>query len=205
MMALAQERQTYTFADVLTWEEQERIELIDGYPVMMAPPKRTHQRAVSELNRQIGNFLQGKNCEVYPAPFGVRLFEKDGDSAEDVDTLVEPDITVVCDQNKLDDLGCKGAPDLVMEVLSPSSQRHDRYTKFKLYQRAGVREYWLVDPDARSVQVFLLEDGRYSAMDYGEEGDSVRVNVLEGCTIDLSLVFPELAGDRERPQEDGSN
>lgn len=190
-MALAQERQEYTLADVLTWEEQERVELIDGDPVMMAPPMRKHQRAVSELNRQIGNFLQEKKCEVYPAPFGVRLFEKDGDRPEDVYTLVEPDITVVCDQNKLDDLGCKGAPDLVMEVLSPSTQRHDRYTKFKLYQRAGVREYWLVDPDAKSVQVFLLEDGRYSAMDYGEAGDQVAVNVLEGCTIDLSLVFPE--------------
>lgn len=190
-MALAREKQDYTLADVLTWEEQERIELIDGYPVMMAPPARRHQKAVSEINRQLGNFLQGKKCEVYPAPFGVRLFEKSGDRPEDVYTMVEPDITVVCDQDKLDDIGCKGAPDLVMEVLSPSTQRHDRFTKFKLYQRAGVREYWLVDPDAKSAQVFLLEDGRYSAVDYGEAGDCLQVKVLEDCTIDLSLVFPE--------------
>lgn len=191
MMALPQERQGYTLADALSWEEQDRIELIDGYPVMMAPPARRHQESVAALMGQLYDYLKGKKCKVYPAPFGVRLFEKKKDRPEDVDTLVEPDITVVCDQDKLDDMGCKGAPDLVMEVLSPSSQRHDRYTKFKLYQRAGVREYWLVDPDTKSVQVFLLEDGRYSAMDYGEVGDHVKVNVLEGCSIDLSLVFPE--------------
>ena len=127
----------YTLADAQTWDEQERVELIDGYPIMQASPTRAHQRAVASLLGQLYAYLNGKKCEVYPAPFTVRPFEQEGDQPEDVDTLVEPDITVVCDPSKLDNTGCKGAPDLVMEVLSPSTQRHDRLTKFNLYQRAG--------------------------------------------------------------------
>ena len=182
----------YTLADALTWDEQDRIELIDGYPVMMSPPPvRVHQKAVAALTGQFYDYLKDKKCEVYPAPFAVRLFEKDGDSPEDVDTMVEPDITVVCDPSKLDDIGCKGAPDLVMEILSPSTQRRDKFTKFNLYQRAGVREYWIIDPRDKSVQVFVLEDGHYMAKDFGTAGDKLKVNVLEDCTIDLSKVFPE--------------
>ena len=142
-----------------------------------------------ELNRQIGNYLQGKKCEVYPAPFAVRLFEEKDDRPENVDTLVEPDISVICDPSKLDDIGCKGAPDFIIEILSPSTNRHDKLTKFNLYQRAGVREYWIVDPVSKSVQVFVLEDGRYSAKDFGSAEEKVRVNVLEDCEIDLSQVF----------------
>ena len=189
-MPLPQENR-YTLADALAWDEQDRIELIDGYQVMMAPPTRAHQKAVMELSGQLYAYLKGKKCEVYPAPFAVRLFEQDGDRPEDVDTLVEPDVSVVCDPSKLDDTGCRGAPDLVMEVLSPSTTRHDRFTKFNLYQRAGVREYWIIDPADKSVQVFVLEDGHYTAQDFGTAGDTVRVNVLKDCTIDLSQVFPE--------------
>ena len=180
----------YTLADVLTWDEQERAELIDGSLVMMAPPSRIHQKISAELGRQLGNYLEGKKCEVYAAPFAVRLFEKAGDRPEDVDTLVEPDLSVICDPGKLDDMGCKGAPDLIIEILSPSTQRHDRLTKYNLYQRAGVREYWIVDPAARSIQSFVLEDGHYTAAGFGSPGDVLKVNVLEGCFIELSKVFP---------------
>ena len=189
-MPLPQESR-YTLADALAWEEPDRIELIDGYPVMMAPPTRAHQEAVTALVGQLYDYLKGKKCKVYAAPFAVRLFEEAGDRPEDVDTLVEPDISVVCDPSKLDDIGCKGAPDLVIEILSPSTTRHDRFTKFNLYQRAGVREYWIVDLAEKSVQVFVLEDGRYTAKDFGAAGDTVWVNVLDDCTIDLSQVFPE--------------
>lgn len=188
-MAPLPQESHYTMAEALTWDEQDRTELIDGAPVMMAPPSRIHQDAVTALVGQLYDYLKGKKCRVYAAPFAVRLFERDGDCPEDVDTLVEPDISVVCDASKLDDIGCKGAPDLVMEVLSPSTTRHDRFTKFNLYQWAGVREYWIVDPPGRSVQVFVLEDGRYTAKDFGTAGDRLRVNVLEGCSIDLSQVF----------------
>lgn len=190
-MALPAENKRYTFADVLTWDEKDRIEIINGEAFMMAPPSRIHQKIVSELNRQLGNYLEGKRCEVYPAPFGVRLFEEDGDYPEDVDTMVEPDISVVCDPGKLDDRGCKGAPDLIIEILSRSTQRHDRLTKFNLYQRAGVREYWIVDPDSKSVQTFTLEKGYYIAKDFGAASDKVMVGVLEECVIDLSTVFSE--------------
>ena len=181
----------YTFADCLTWGENERIEIINGEAVMMAPPSRVHQEVLMELSAQIHAYLSGKKCKVYPAPFAVRLFEKDGDTPEDVDTMVEPDISVVCDSSKLDDFGCKGAPDLVIEILSPSTMRHDRVVKFNLYQRAGVREYWIIDPVQQTVLVYLLEDGRYTAKELGGAGDRIQVNVLDGCFIELSEVFPQ--------------
>ena len=186
----------YTFADCLIWGENERIEIINGEAVMMAPPTRIHQEILMELSRQLANFLEGKKCKVYPAPFAVRLFEKDGDTPEDVDTMVEPDISVVCDHDKLDKHGCKGAPDLVVEVLSPSTQRHDRLVKLDLYQRAGVREYWIVDPDSSTVQVFMLKDGYLHPHEVYSEKDIAKVNVLDGCFIELSKVFPsDKAGD----------
>ena len=186
----------YTFADCLTWGENERIEIINGEAVMMAPPTRIHQEILMELSRQLANFLEGKKCKVYPAPFAVRLFEKDGDTPEDVDTMVEPDISVVCDHDKLDKHGCKGAPDLVVEILSPSTQRHDRLVKLDLYQRAGVREYWIVDPDSSTVQVFMLKDGYLHPHEVYSEKDIAKVNVLDGCFIELSKMFPNnKAGD----------
>lgn len=189
-MPLAENRH-YTLADILGWDEKERYELIDGEPVMLATPLRIHQKIVSEFNRQLGNFLEGKKCQVYPAPFAVRLFEGAGDLPENTDTMVEPDITVVCDPEKLDDIGCKGAPDFILEVLSPSSQRHDRLVKFNLYQTAGVREYWIADPANRIVQTFLLENGTFTVKELGLADSILRVNVLDGCYIDLSKVFSE--------------
>ena len=191
MAALPAEETRYTFADALTWGEDERIEIIDGEAFMMAPPSRAHQEVVTALVAQLYDYLKGKKCKVYAAPFAVRLFEENGDRPEDVDTLVEPDISVVCDPSKLDDAGCKGAPDLVIEILSPSTTRHDRFIKFNLYQRAGVREYWIVDPVGKTVQVFVLENGRYTAKDFGMAGDKTRVNVLDDCVIDLSEAFSE--------------
>lgn len=179
----------FTLADALTWDEQERVELIEGVPVMMSPPTRVHQKIAGELFRQIGNYLEGKKCEVYAAPFAVRLFEKDEDRPDQVDTMVEPDISVICDSDKLDEIGCKGAPDMVIEVLSPSTQRHDRLTKYNLYQRAGVREYWIVNPEDRTIQVSVLENGRYQVIEVYSARDVAKVNALDGCFVELSKVF----------------
>lgn len=191
-MALPAEKERYTFADVLTWPDDERAELIDGEVVLMAPaPSRGHQEISGEVFRQLANYLEGKKCKVYHAPFDVRLFEKDGDTPEDVDTVVEPDITIVCDHSKLDDRGCKGAPDMVVEILSPSTQRHDRLVKLGLYQRAGVREYWIVDPDSSTVQVFLQRDGSLQLHEVYDRQGVAKVNVLDGCFIELSKVFSE--------------
>ena len=191
-MALPAKKARYNFADCLTWDERERIEIIDGEAFMMAAPSRIHQEICFEIGRQLGNYLEGKPCKVYPAPFGVRLFEQDGDRPEDVDTMVEPDLSVVCDKSKLDKYGCKGAPDMVIEVLSPSTQRHDQLVKLNLYQRAGVQEYWIVDPENRTVRVLLQTgDGTFQIHEvYGRE-DVAKVNVLDGCFIELSKVFSE--------------
>ncbi len=182
---------SYTFADVLAWDEQDRMELIYGQPVMMAPPIRVHQEVSGELFGQLREYLKGKKCRVYAAPFAVRLFEDGNDRPENVDTMVEPDIAVVCDPSKLDHIGCKGAPDLIMEILSPSTLSHDRVTKFNLYQRAGVKEYWIVDPAAKVAQSFILENGYYIAKGLGTATGKLEVNVLKDCVIDLSLVFDE--------------
>ena len=191
-MALPAEEVGYTFADLLSWDEKERIEIIDGEAFMMATPSRIHQAISMELSRQLANFLEGKQCRVYPAPFGVRLFEQDKDSPEDVDTLVEPDISVVCDRSKLDQHGCKGAPEMVIEILSPSTLRHDRLVKLNLYDQAGVLEYWIVDPQNRAVQVFRRDGGAALRIceEYGHT-QVAKVSVLDGCFLELSKVFPE--------------
>lgn len=190
-MALPAEKGRFTFADVLTWDEDERVEIIDGEAILMAPLTTTHQLISMELSRQFANYLEGKKCLAIPAPFAVRLFEKDGDSPEDVDTMVEPDISIICDRDKLDKYGCKGAPDMVVEILSPSTRRHDRLVKLGLYQRAGVREYWIVDPENEAVQVLTLSNGLLLPHeDYGR-ADVAKVNVLDGCFVELAKVFPE--------------
>lgn len=185
------EKARFTYADYLTWDENERIELLDGSPVMMAPPSRMHQKISMEISRQLANYLEGKKCEVYAAPFAVRLFETEEDTPENVKTVFEPDITVVCDKNKLDGHGCKGAPDMVIEILSPSTARHDRLVKLGEYQRAGVREYWIVSPDEKTVQVFLLDNGLLFPREVYGKTEVAKVNVLDGCFIELEKVFPE--------------
>jgi len=199
-MPLQQENREYTYADYLSWDESERIEIIDGIPyhtyggqivegapVMQATPSSAHQSISMELSRQLANFLKGKPCKAFAAPFTVRLeaLEDDRDG-----TAVEPDIVVVCDHSKLDDKGCKGAPDMVVEIISPSTARKDRIIKFNKYQQAGVREYWIVDPDTKGVQVCILENGRYVTYMYADT-DTAPVTVLPGCNISLPDVFAE--------------
>jgi len=177
----------YTYNDFLEWDEDVRAELLDGEIVMMAPPFRAHQGVVTELLFQIKSYLKGKKCKVYPAPFAVRLFPQKNKRD---DTVFEPDIVVVCDQEKLDDKGCNGPPDMVIEVISPSSAKYDRVLKFRKYQKAGVREYWIVDPEIKTVQVNILENGHYVTSVF-DETDKAPVTVLEGCEIDLAGVFAE--------------
>jgi len=177
----------YTYTDFLEWDEDVRAELLDGELVMMAPPLRSHQGASGEIFFQIRTFLTGKKCKVYSAPFAVRLFPQKNKRD---DTVFEPDVVVVCDPEKLDDRGCNGPPDMVVEVVSPSSAKYDRVLKFRKYQKAGVREYWIVDPDIKTVQVCVLENGRYVTSVY-DENDKAPITVLEGCEINLAGVFAE--------------
>ncbi|MFV0401265.1 MAG: Uma2 family endonuclease [Oscillospiraceae bacterium] len=184
-MPLRQEDQTYTYADYSTWDDSERWELIEGLPYAMSPaPAPKHQEISFALSLQLGNFLKGKPCKLYPAPFDVRL-----NADREDDTVVQPDLSVICDSAKIDDKGCKGAPDFVVEILSPSTARRDRMVKFQLYLQAGVREYWIVDPDTQTVQVCILCEGFYRAAMYGDT-DKISVSTLPGCEIDLQDVFP---------------
>lgn len=188
MMLLPQEKSNFTYADYLAWDKAERIEIMDGQIIMQTAPSRIHQKISGEIFAQLHNFLEGKKCEVYSAPFAVRLFEGDNDTVDDVQTVFEPDISVICDRDKLDEHGCKGAPDMIIEILSPSTTRHDWIFKMRRYQQAGVKEYWIVSPKEQSVQVFTLENGYKISAAY-DANDIAEVNVLDGCFIKLSKVF----------------
>ena len=181
---------TFTYAEYLTWPEGERWELIDGVAYAMVPaPSISHQRASRAIFHQLFQALEGGPCEVFYAPIDVRL-PKSGSSHDEVDTVVQPDIVVVCDESKLDDLGCVGAPDLVVEVLSPSTALRDRRDKLALYERHRVPEYWILDPANCTLAVYALgADGRYGAPTHYDEG-RVEVQGLAGVTVDLGLVFP---------------
>jgi Uma2 family endonuclease len=186
-MALPLAVENYTYADFLEWDDDFHAELLDGEIVMMATPSTAHQWVSGELAFQIRSYLEGKTCRVFATPFAVRLFpQKDqGD-----DTVLVPDIAGVCDSEKLDDKGCNGAPDLVIEIISPSSAKYDRIVKFRKYQSAGVREYWIVDPEIKSVHVCILENGRYVMFVY-DETEKIPVSVLKDCEIDLQKIFAD--------------
>jgi Uma2 family endonuclease len=180
----------YTYVDYLTWPEEERWEIIDGVPYMMVPPSRIHQVILTELLTQFNNYLKEKPCKVYPAPFGVRLPQGNEKSDKEITTVVEPDIVIVCDHSKLDDLGCKGAPDLIVEIVSPTSVKNDILKKFNRYEKAGVREYWIVEPNGKIISVFLLGDNaRYGRPEIYSEEDNIKVNIFLDFTIDLKSVF----------------
>ena len=177
----------FTYADYCTWPDDERWELIDGVAYAMSPsPTRWHQSVSWKLAGQLYKFLEGKSYQAFHAPFDVRL---NADGADD--TVVQPDILVVCDEKKLENgKGVVGAPDLIIEILSPSSARHDSVTKLNLYMRSGVREYWIVNPDSKTVSVHTLRgDFGYIIRAYDENNTAVPVEVLDGCVINLAEVF----------------
>jgi Uma2 family endonuclease len=182
----------FTYADYLKWDDDERWELIDGIAYNMTPaPSRFHQKISGDLFLQLGNFFRNTSCEVYAAPFDVRLPE--GDEADEaVRTVVQPDISVICDRTKLDDKGCKGSPDLIVEILSPATARKDMKEKFARYERAGVKEYWIVDPSGKIVTVFKLSsEGLFGRPDvYGKE-DRIKLSIVEGLEVELLSVFDE--------------
>lgn len=182
----------FTYGDYLTWPDDQRWELLEGKPRLMSPgPNRRHQELLVELMVAFHAHLRDKPCRIYPAPFDVRL-AKAGEPDEKVDTVVQPDLIVVCDPAKLDDRGCRGAPDLVVEITSPSTASLDHIRKKALYERHGVREYWLVHPVDRIVMVYTLRpDGAYGAPAvYGPE-DSLPVGILDDLSLDLGALFRE--------------
>ncbi len=174
MEALKKE-QLYTIDDIYALPEGERAELIDGQIYYMAPPSRLHQDIVSNLHYQIKDYIiKNKGiCKVYPSPFAVFL------NADD-ETYVEPDISVICDRNKLTDKGCSGSPDWIIEIVSPSSKYMDYFTKLFKYRNAGVKEYWIVDPDKQMVSVYAFEKNTVEQYSFGEE---IPVGIYQGFSI----------------------
>jgi len=180
----------FSYADYLSWPDDQRWEIIEGVAYDMSPaPAREHQRLSAIIFAKIYNFLSGKKCEVYFAPFDVRLPEAQDESDEEIKTVVQPDIVVVCDQDKLDERGCLGAPDITVEILSPTTSYKDQTEKLLLYERHGIKEYWIVNPDVRYVMIYHLEGAKYGKPEYLTENDTLESRVLEGLKIDLSELW----------------
>ena len=188
------ESKQYTYADYLTWLDDKRRELINGSIHLMSGPMRRHARITHLASWIIETFVRKRKgkCRIYHAPFDVRLplhGSKENDKIYDV---VQPDICVICDLEKLDDKGCLGAPDFIIEVLSPSTLKYDWNYKFNLYEAAGVREYWIIDPKPKVINVFILQsDGKYDLGTVYESGQKAPVHILEGLEIDLNELFED--------------
>jgi Uma2 family endonuclease len=188
----------YSYSDYLSWKLKERVELIKGKIFMMTPaPSLSHQQVSGELFREISVYLKGRSCQVFHAPFDVRLPKKGED---EIYTVVQPDITVVCDESKLDDKGCLGVPDLVVEIISPSTANKDLHEKYELYEQVGVKEYWVVFPMEGTISVFLLnEKGEYTPIKPYTFVDRLESKAISGLTISLTEVFPKKLQEPEEP------
>jgi Uma2 family endonuclease len=183
-----EENRRYTYADYLGWESSERYQLINGDAFMMASPSVAHQALLGELLRQFGNWLLDKPCRVFAAPLDVRLFPEEDNSD---DTVVQPDLLVVCDKDKLSRGSVNGPLDFVLEIASPSNSHKELFLNFQVYLEAGVREYWVVDPETKKVQVHLYENGHYLSTIY-KENARLPVNVLPGLDIALETLWAAL-------------
>jgi Uma2 family endonuclease len=182
----------YTYSDYLLWQFKERVELFRGKLRQMAAPSVKHQRLSSILSRAIGNHLEGQKCDVFTAPFDVRLpLPPHRITSEKTNTVVQPDLCVVCDRNKLDERGCIGAPELVVEILSPGNSKKEMKEKYELYESAGVLEYWVIDPEHFVVYSYGLhpETQLFVASRPLTDEDALTSAVLEGFSLDLSRIF----------------
>jgi Uma2 family endonuclease len=187
-----EDNKNFTYKQYVQWGDDRRWELIDGVPFNMSPsPSRKHQKISMELAWQLRTFLKDKSCEVYAAPFDVRLPEHD-EFDDEIKTVVQPDISVICDREKLDDKGCRGAPDLIIEIVSPFTARRDMKDKLFLYEHHGVKEYWIVHPEEKIVMQYKLEkNNRYGRASIFADEDTILTEILPGLTVDLNLVFKE--------------
>ncbi|MES2704046.1 MAG: Uma2 family endonuclease [Bacteroidota bacterium] len=186
---------TYTYADYFKWQFEERVELIKGKIFRMSPaPSRLHQKIAGYIHLRIGNFLENKPCEVYTAPFDVRIPKKTKADKEII-TVLQPDVCVICDLNKLDKKGCLGAPDIVVEVLSPGNNAKELRNKYAVYEEAGVKEYWIVSPQDQWVQVHRLMDNKFTLSPNYVVGDEVMSDVLPGFSLSLADLFKGIDPD----------
>jgi Uma2 family endonuclease len=193
MTLLKRDTHYHTYADYLTWSRSYGDELISGTAYVREPPAPSwlHQEVVVELCRQIGNALEGKPCRVCIAPLDVRL-PKSTEGDDQVDTVVQPDVLIVSDLRKVDARGIRGAPDWVAEVLSPSTASHNRTVKLSAYERAGVREVWLIDPVDRTLTIYQLEAGSYGRATILELKGRTQLTAVPGVTIDWARILDNM-------------
>ncbi|SRR5258707_8538309 len=180
----------YTYADYYKWKFLERLELLRGRIFKLAAANTAHQRLALKLAVNLYGHLKGCPCEAFIAPFDVRLPVKNRKKDDQITTVVQPDVCVVCDPQKVDDRGVCGAPDLIIEILSPSNSQYDARDKFDVYQEAGVREYWIVSPMQESVMVSLLQtDGKYGVSAVHKAGDILHPVTVPGFSVDIKDLF----------------
>ena len=183
-------KKVYTYADYLTWQFDERVELIKGFIRKMRPaPNRKHQHLVGSLYLLLHKSNNFKNCKIYLSPFDVRLPIP---SKKKDTTVVQPDLCIICDESKLDDQGCNGAPDLIVEILSPFNTKHDLDTKFRLYEEAGVKEYWIVQPTDQNILVYYLVDNKYYGSKPFVTEEFIESKVFPDLKINVSDVFENI-------------
>ncbi len=179
----------YSFADYLTWTFSERLELLKGKIWKMSPaPNTSHQKISREFFGVFYNYFKGSGCQLFHAPFDVRLPDKSKEN-QDIYTVVQPDICVICDQTKIDQKGCLGAPDLVVEILSPGNTNREMKDKFQIYEEAGVREYWLVEPNDKVILVYVLENNKFIGLAPVTEADTLKSYIFEDLEIAVDQLF----------------
>ena len=171
--------ENYTWEDYLSWDDDKRYEIIDGKAYALASPRQKHQEILGELYMQFKLCLKKKPCKVYLAPSDVRLDKK---------TVVQPDVFIVCDKSKLDGQFTNGAPDLIIEIVSPSTIQKDRLLKYNKYLNAGVNEYWIIEPEGNLIEVFILENGNYTRYAYTSK-DKIKPAFFDSCVIDMKKIF----------------
>ena len=182
---------SYTYADYLKWRFNERLELIKGKIFKMSPaPSALHQRIVAEVTGELYYHLKGKPCGVYPAPFDVRLSRTVNDAQ--VTTVLQPDVCVICDPAKIDARGAIGAPDIVVEILSPGNNKKELQNKYEVYEEAGVTEYWIIQPTERTFMKYTLINSSYQPSKLLTGGDLVTTNILPGFSLDLEELFKDI-------------
>ncbi|MFM9945068.1 MAG: Uma2 family endonuclease [Bacteroidia bacterium] len=182
----------YSYADYLTWSMDEMVELIKGRVFKMSPaPRRIHQEISQILSNKIFNYLQGHRCKVYSAPFDVRL-PVASKKNEEIFTVVQPDICVICDLSKLDDAGCIGAPDIVIEILSKGNNKKELQNKYEVYEESGVKEYWIIQPEDENMTIYTLVDGKYIPSRLLTSGDKVATSILPEFVLNLEELFDNL-------------
>lgn len=181
---------TYSYLDYFSWRLPERVELLWGKVMKMSPaPTRQHQAISRKIGTKLVNFLENSPCQVFYAPFDVRLERTTDDSK--VKNVVQPDICVICDLTKLDDRGCSGAPELIIEILSPGNTKKEMKYKFELYEKSGVQEYWMVDPAEKIILQYNLINGQYVNHRPLIEEDTIHSAVIEGLSLDLESIFKD--------------